>query len=61
MRIAIPLAGGKLAMHFGHCEQFALFDVDSDNKEIINKDLGNYSGIQNSGVRIQNTLRIRLQ
>ncbi len=39
MRIAIPLAGGKLAMHFGHCEQFAMFDVDFDNKEIINKEL----------------------
>lgn len=38
MRIAIPLAGGQLAMHFGHCEQFALFDVDFDNKEIIKKE-----------------------
>ena len=28
MRIAIPVAGGKLAMHFGHCEEFALFDVE---------------------------------
>jgi predicted Fe-Mo cluster-binding NifX family protein len=28
MKIAIPLAEGKLAMHFGHCEQFALLDVD---------------------------------
>ena len=37
MRIAIPLAGGKLAMHFGHCEQFMLADVDSESKEIINK------------------------
>ena len=37
MRIAIPLAGGKLAMHFGHCEQFMLIDMDPDNKEIISK------------------------
>jgi predicted Fe-Mo cluster-binding NifX family protein len=29
MKIAIPLAQGKLAMHFGHCEQFALLDVES--------------------------------
>jgi len=29
MRIAIPLAGGRLAMHFGHCESFALVDVDN--------------------------------
>ena len=28
MRIAIPLASGKLALHFGHCEAFALLDVD---------------------------------
>ena len=28
MKIAIPLAGGRLCMHFGHCEQFALVEVD---------------------------------
>ncbi len=28
MRIAIPLAQGRLAAHFGHCETFALLDVD---------------------------------
>ena len=28
MKIAIPMAGGRLCMHFGHCEQFALTDVD---------------------------------
>lgn len=28
MRIAIPLAAGKLAMHFGHSDQFALVDID---------------------------------
>jgi predicted Fe-Mo cluster-binding NifX family protein len=28
MRIAIPLADGKLCAHFGHCQQFALLDVD---------------------------------
>jgi len=27
MRIAIPLAEGKLSQHFGHCEMFALVDV----------------------------------
>jgi ATP-binding protein involved in chromosome partitioning len=27
MKIAIPLAAGRLCMHFGHCEQFALVDV----------------------------------
>jgi predicted Fe-Mo cluster-binding NifX family protein len=28
MKIAIPVAVGKLCMHFGHCEQFALVEVD---------------------------------
>ena len=38
MRIAIPLAGGKLSMHFGHCEQFALLDVDPVTFEILQKE-----------------------
>jgi len=29
MRIAIPTAAGALAMHFGHCESFALFDIEA--------------------------------
>jgi ATP-binding protein involved in chromosome partitioning len=28
MKIAIPMVGGQLCMHFGHCEQFALVDID---------------------------------
>lgn len=28
MKIAIPVAGGQLCMHFGHCEQFAMVEVD---------------------------------
>ena len=35
MRIAIPIAQGRLAMHFGHCEQFALVDVDQQDKQIV--------------------------
>lgn len=27
MKIAIPLAGGKLCTHFGHCQEFAFVDV----------------------------------
>ena len=34
MKIAIPVADGKLCMHFGHCEQFALVDVSEDKKTI---------------------------
>lgn len=35
MRIAIPVVDGKLCMHFGHCEQFALVDVDETKQEIM--------------------------
>jgi ATP-binding protein involved in chromosome partitioning len=37
MRIAIPIAGGRLADHFGHCDEFALIDVDQDQKTIVSK------------------------
>jgi predicted Fe-Mo cluster-binding NifX family protein len=35
MKVAIPLAEGKLAMHFGHCASFALVDVDEQTGKII--------------------------
>ncbi len=38
MRIAIPLAEGKLATHFGHCLQFALLDVDATDKTISGRE-----------------------
>jgi len=38
MKIAIPLANGKLSMHFGHCERFALIDVDAAKKQIIHRE-----------------------
>ena len=34
MKIAIPLAEGKLSLHFGHCDQFALVEVDATTKAI---------------------------
>jgi predicted Fe-Mo cluster-binding NifX family protein len=37
MKIAIPLAEGKLALHFGHCPTFALFEVDQEKREILNR------------------------
>lgn len=37
MRIAIPLANGRLAMHFGHCEEFALVDVAAGTKTIAGR------------------------
>jgi ATP-binding protein involved in chromosome partitioning len=39
MRYAIPVSGGVVSPHFGHCEQFALIDVDEDKKEITSKEL----------------------
>jgi predicted Fe-Mo cluster-binding NifX family protein len=38
MRIAIPLVDGKLTMHFGHCERFALLDVDPATKKILKRE-----------------------
>jgi predicted Fe-Mo cluster-binding NifX family protein len=38
MKIALPLAGGKLSLHFGHCENFALFDVDPTEKKIFHRE-----------------------
>ena len=35
MRIAIPVAEGKLALHFGHCAQFAMVDVDEGSRNIV--------------------------
>ncbi len=37
MKIAIPMANGKLTAHFGHCQEFAILDVN--NKEIVNKEV----------------------
>jgi len=34
MKIAIPVTGGRLSLHFGHCEEFVIFDVDLDGKTI---------------------------
>lgn len=31
MKIAVPITAGKVAEHFGHCEQFAIFTVNGGN------------------------------
>lgn len=36
MKIAIPLANKKLCMHFGHCQEFAIIDIE--NKEIVKQE-----------------------
>lgn len=35
MKIAIPVVNEMLSMHFGHCEKFAVLDVDISSKTII--------------------------
>lgn len=37
MRYAIPVNDGLLSPHFGHCAQFALFDVDETSKTVTSK------------------------
>ncbi|MDD5718726.1 MAG: NifB/NifX family molybdenum-iron cluster-binding protein [Candidatus Krumholzibacteria bacterium] len=37
MKIAVPLAAGRLAMHFGHCECFALLDVDPAGRNVTGR------------------------
>lgn len=40
MTIAIPVVNGKLNMHFGHCQAFALIDVDpAANKRLARRDV----------------------
>jgi predicted Fe-Mo cluster-binding NifX family protein len=38
MKIAIPTADGKLAMHFGHCDVFAVFTVDEKEKTVLSRE-----------------------
>ena len=35
MRYAIPENNGTLAAHFGHCQAFAMFDVDDGTQQIV--------------------------
>lgn len=37
MKIAIPLVAGRLAEHFGHCEQFALIEADPQSQQIVSQ------------------------
>ncbi len=37
MKIAVPMAQGQMCMHFGHCEKFAVLDVD-DNGAVIKRE-----------------------
>lgn len=35
LKIALPLAGGQLCMHFGHCREFAFVEVDEAARKIV--------------------------
>ncbi len=35
MRIAVPVSGGRLSPHFGHCEVFSLLDVDEQTHALV--------------------------
>jgi predicted Fe-Mo cluster-binding NifX family protein len=38
MKIALPVSGGVATQHFGHCEKFAIFEVDTEKKEVISSE-----------------------
>ena len=46
MRYAVPVSGGELCSHFGHCEKFAIIDVDLEAKTILRKELVDSPGHQ---------------
>jgi ATP-binding protein involved in chromosome partitioning len=37
-KIAIPVVEGRLSAHFGHCAEFAIFDVDLETQKIIGQE-----------------------
>jgi len=39
MRYAVPVSDGMVSAHFGHCEHFALVDVDEGENKIVGKEL----------------------
>jgi len=39
MKIAIPMANGRLCMHFGHCEQFALLEIDKEAGAVVGSEM----------------------
>jgi len=36
MKIAIPVAKETMCRHFGHCEQFYIYEIEADTKSIKN-------------------------
>ena len=38
MKYAIPVSGGVVSPHFGHCEHFAMFEVDEKSGVVTGKE-----------------------
>ncbi|MCK4273492.1 MAG: NifB/NifX family molybdenum-iron cluster-binding protein [Dehalococcoidales bacterium] len=38
MKYVVPVSGGRLSPHFGHCENFAFFDVEEQSRKITGKE-----------------------
>jgi predicted Fe-Mo cluster-binding NifX family protein len=39
MKYAVPISGGKLSAHFGHCGKFAFFETDESTKTITGREV----------------------
>jgi predicted Fe-Mo cluster-binding NifX family protein/predicted RNA-binding Zn-ribbon protein involved in translation (DUF1610 family) len=37
MKIAVPVQAQRVSMHFGHCEEFALYEVDKNDRVILGR------------------------
>jgi predicted Fe-Mo cluster-binding NifX family protein len=38
MKYVVPVTGGRLSPHFGHCETFAFFDVEEAGRKILGRE-----------------------
>jgi ATP-binding protein involved in chromosome partitioning len=38
-RYALPVINGQLCQHFGHCQEFAIIDLEPDTGKIVNSEL----------------------
>lgn len=38
MKIAVPTSNNLLCPHFGHCDEFQIFEIDSKTKNIVKKE-----------------------
>ena len=39
VKIAVPVTGGRLSAHFGHCEAFAILETNPDGTEVVSKSM----------------------